>query len=42
MPYIERLVFFINAQAGIARAVQNCLLDPQQEYIRISSTEVNQ
>lgn len=34
--------FFFNAQTGITRAVQNCLPDPQQEYIRVSSTEVNQ
>lgn len=41
MPY-STFFFFLNAQTGIAGALQNCLPDPQQEHIRVSSAEVNQ
>lgn len=41
MPY-STFFFFLNAQTGIARALQNYLPGPQQEYIRVSSAEVNQ
>lgn len=41
MPY-STFFFFFYAQTVIARALQNCLPDPQQEYIRVSSAEVNQ